>query len=104
MEKEDRGEALRRYFNERNFDEQRKELAHRAEVLKKIIETQIKSGKITKRILPDKIPKETIKSCVCCDHWKIQKEERMLVGICLKEDKQTDYGHVCEYWEKIKKG
>jgi len=49
------------------------------------------------------ISKSPIKSCICCSYWKIQEEEKhLLIGHCKKKNgTKTDYGFICEEWEKI---
>lgn len=42
-----------------------------------------------------------IKSCVCCHHWKVNKEESRLVGTCQQNLKDISYDQICEGWEKI---
>ena len=66
----------------------------RAEVFNRIIQTW------TRR--PNK---ESIKSCICCDYWKVDENEKhRLIGYCTKgEGDKTDYGFVCKDWKKINK-
>ena len=78
---------------------------------KRLQEQIIKNEKLLSKIEEDRakilkkrpLSKESIKSCICCDYWKVQeKEKHLLIGDCIKKGGiKTDYGFICDDWKKI---